>query len=649
MKRYIICFLLLCLSYAKGIAQIYTSWQDACGNTWKYEYYRTNPETNSMTIRIVSLDFNNPDYPWYDGIPDSIDGYAVEALGPIFKDKNIYGNIILPKTVIELDQTFQNCGIDSVINIEQIESLQNSVFQQCWNLKSVKLPKIHNLPSSVFAGCYNLTNVDIPNVTKIDNMAFYGCTNLQSIDINNVTDIESGTFEGCTSLQSVDLRNVINMGYAAFEGCTSLQSVDIPNVTRIDGRAFYGCTNLQNIELKNVTDIGASAFEGCTSLQKVDLNENIAYIEDRAFYSCPFLNQIETIDFPYCKKIGNEVFYGLEKLREVKLPKCESIGESAFYGCKLLKDISIPCITTLRTDALSSCQLNQLTLPVSIMTLGKQEIPHIVINATNVPNLQRCFNSNIVISVPETSLNAYKTADIWKENAGQILPIGTKLDYDVKTTAANAPGLLQQLDRDNLNSVVNLKVGGTINGYDIMLFRNKMDNLHHLDLSDADIVANPYEYYEGYCTKDSTLDNYSFSGLNKLISIKLPKSLKETNQAFNKCQNLKSVVLPDNIQNLGYATFSGCKELEDVEFKKCKAIGNNAFENCSVKQIALPTGLESIGESAFRDCSSLVSITLGEGLKEIKSNAFKNCSSLRSITIPNGVETIEPGTFNSCI
>lgn len=605
MKRFFTFILLLCLCYTKGMAQIYQSWMDMYGNTWKYDYYGEDPQTHLQTIKIVSVDFSDPDCLSYSGIPDSLDGYAVVALGPIFKDIPFYGNVTLPKTVIELDQTFQNSGLTNIENTEQVKTLQNGVFQNC-----------------------NMDSISLPN-----------CTSL-GWDSN---------FRGCTNLKSAKLPKIQELTGNDFEGCTSLQSVELGNVTNIAGGAFNGCSSLQYVDLKNVTSIEEYAFNECTSLQNVDLNPNITNIGNQAFSNCPFLTKIKNIDFPNCTSIGDNVFIGLKNIKAVKLPQCKSIGQYAFSGCEQLKDISIPNIVSLGTYAFTGCQINQLTLPECIETLGYQNIPYIVINATNVPELSSRFEDNTVISVPNEALNAYKTADVWKENSNQIFAIGTQFDYDVKTTAQNnAPGLLQQLDRNSLNSVVTLKISGTINGYDIMLFRNKMDNLHHLDLSDADIVANPYEYYEGYCTKDSVLDNYSFSGLNKLISIKLPKSLKETNQAFNECKYLKSVVLPDNIQNLGFETFARCSNLENVEFKKCKAIGDHAFERSSIKQLTLPAGLESIGENAFKDCASLASITLSDGLKEIKMQAFENCRSLKSIAIPNGVETIEPRTFAEC-
>ena len=75
--------------------------------------------------------------------------------------------------------------------------------------------------------------------------------------------------------------------------------------------------------------------------------------------------------------------------------------------------------------------------------------------------------------------------------------------------------------------------------------------------------------------------------------------------------------------------------------------------NGSTKTVDIPEKINgksvtSIGNCAFRYCTSLKSITIPNSVIEIGSSAFSGCSSLTSITIPNSVTNIGDSTFWGC-
>ena len=74
-----------------------------------------------------------------------------------------------------------------------------------------------------------------------------------------------------------------------------------------------------------------------------------------------------------------------------------------------------------------------------------------------------------------------------------------------------------------------------------------------------------------------------------------------------------------------------------------------AFRDCtSLTSITIPDSVTSIGDEAFDDCSSLTSITIPDGVTSIGIYTFSGCSSLTSITIPSSVTSIDRSAFNAC-
>ena len=95
----------------------------------------------------------------------------------------------------------------------------------------------------------------------------------------------------------------------------------------------------------------------------------------------------------------------------------------------------------------------------------------------------------------------------------------------------------------------------------------------------------------------------------------------------------------DEAMGEGVITFDG----------ELTTIGGSAFRNCSsLTSVTIPDSVTTIGDSAFYDCASLTSVTIGDSVTTIGDWAFCNCNSLTSVTIPDSVTTIGDEAFFWC-
>jgi|GEM_PF-314303 len=147
------------------------------------------------------------------------------------------------------------------------------------------------------------------------------------------------------------------------------------------------------------------------------------------------------------------------------------------------------------------------------------------------------------------------------------------------------------------------------------------------------------------------IDSEAFDGCANLTHVNgAPKKIGDA--AFRNCLNL-SAVNTTNVEEFGNYAFFNDGAITSITFNPhLKKISGCAFSKTSITSLTIPADVIEIGGEAFEDCASLASINFEEGPTKgeavIQYAAFRNCTSLTSLTIPGKFKTIDIGAFEGC-
>lgn len=602
-------------------------------------------------------------------------------------------SISLPEGLTSVESHSFNCctNLKSVSFPEGLTSIGFGAFNRCGNLTSLVFPaSLTSISDNAFNWCSN-----------VDTLSFLG--RMDSINWNAFTDGNSAN-QNIKRVYINDLSTWLNsqryidikiVGYEALSAPEAVLYLDgklltdmvVPEgVKEIKPYTFYGMDSIRSVTLpKTLKNIAKSAFENCVSLTSVAFPEGLTGIEDAAFYGC---DKLDSLSFPasmktinwtaFCTHRGN---YGdscsCEHIRYVNVKDLHTWINSERWNYReydshtffphaqlyldgtLLTKIVVPeGVEEIKSNTFWGLDsLVYVKLPASIKKLG-----HSIFNDQGVdvdlyalvpPQLEgdNPFGENLVY-VPESSIEAYRTA--WSDKVNDILCLGRQHDWDVTVEAEDKSSAVLQAvggvsDNEAARNVVRLKVSGTVNSYDFMVMRNKMTCLRELDLTDAHVVYNPYEHYQGYHSWNDSLPDYAFYRKDLRVC-RLPQNIVYIGRnAFSRCSRLTDMDIPEKVQEIGDAAFEGCNRLENVKFSEgLEFIRSEAFAECALHDtIIFPRTLKHISYSAFRS-NGLRAVKFPTGLEQIEGAAFSYCSGLSEVRFPSSILNVGSDAFGNC-
>ncbi len=162
----------------------------------------------------------------------------------------------------------------------------------------------------------------------------------------------------------------------------------------------------------------------------------------------------------------------------------------------------------------------------------------------------------------------------------------------------------------------------------------------------------------------TNIESYAFQYCG-LTNITIPEGVTSIGgSAFSYCSCLESITIPDSVTSIGRSAFGSCNKIRKVNVTDISAWCEIKFEDSDsnplcygadlylngshVTDLKIPDSITSIGEYAFRGCTSITSITIPNGITSIERDAFRNCTNLTSITILKSVTSIGDYAFEGC-
>ena len=353
-------------------------------------------------------------------------------------------------------------------------------------------------------------------------------------------------------------------------------------------------------------------------------------------------------------EIGEEAFYGffdMFNLRlDVTLPSSvKVVGKSAFME-STLTSISLPeGLTTIEDEAFSECtQLTSVKLPGTLKTIGYGAFDYCTkLSSVTLPS-----------GLKEIGQNAFSFCPI------------SRIDIPAGVTIGRGAFVNTQVEKATIGGKAPTQEELTAYFFDTPLYygigsETEEDDLGNTQQLGGDPAPSETPDQSQFTIEDSVLIRCSIEkgtvtvpdgvtvigdGENSVFQrgvtrVDLPDSVEEiAPYSFNE-STIQEITIPTGVTEIPERAFWGCKYLKKVTMSSVETIGAQAFLGCNLlSNVTFSNSLTAIGEAAFRDCTSLAVVRFPASLREIGADAFHNCP-LTSVELPKGLKKLGNSAF----
>lgn len=525
----------------------------------------------------------------------SKDGSTIILAAP----KASYGDLVIDSNITAIAKGAFS-GVDAITTVTfQGTSIDigDYAFANISGLTTVTLPTgSSTIGNYAFHSCSALTTVNnLANATAIGNYAFAISGITEATIGSNVNVCEGAFFK--SSIATVNINSNVELGMGVFQRCASLRTVNMLGDNLIIGDAcFSNDTALKTFDMSKIGDsIGNEAFYGCTALTTADL-QNVKYIGNYAFADC---SSLASVAVPSVVTIGEGAFSryaddgGAPIFATIALPQTlVTIAKGAFLGSGLT-EVSIPSsVTTLGTYAFAfNVSLAKVTLPSTINTISEYTFAGCskltLINTGSIEHFGPYALTSCTV-LTNLNLSSAKSVGYGAFASTNLTNIVSLANLEETDTYAFQGTKIAAIDAPKLR-VIGAAAFSMMTELKSFTFYPTLEEVGMMPFIESGVE---HFYVANNTSSTATINDYAFVE-NDALYIKLANGniqlqayapmckaeqlvVKEGTvriELFAGSENtyLKSVVLPDSLEYIGQSAFRNCTSLESVEFKSFNA------------------------------------------------------------------------------